>query len=70
MYKSEKKHNKHYFLLHNEKQKHYNCITDIKKFMGVREFCYKCLNGFTHKDAHEKHVCDDNYQKREIRQKD
>ena len=27
--------------------------------MGVREFCYKCLNGFTHKDAYEKHVCDE-----------
>jgi hypothetical protein len=59
MYKSENKHNQHYFLLYNEKQKHYNCITDIKKFMGVREFCYKCLNGFTHKDAYEKHVCDE-----------
>ena len=58
MYKSDNKNTQHYFLLYNENQKHYNCITDIKKFMGVREFCYKCLTGFTHKDKYENHHCD------------
>ena len=48
MYKSQNKNKNQYFLLYDEIKQHYDCIIDIKKFMGVRELCYHCLKGFTH----------------------
>jgi hypothetical protein len=37
-YKSENRNTKHCFLLFDEEVGHYDCITDIKKFLGLREF--------------------------------
>ena len=31
--------------------------TDIKKFLGLREFCYTCLKGFSCKASYENHKC-------------
>ena len=59
MYKSQNRNKNQYFLLYDEVNQHYDCIIDIKKFMGVREFCYRCLKGFTHKSCHENHKCEE-----------
>ena len=56
-YKSENRNANHYFLLFDEVLGHYDCITDIKKFLGLREFCYTCLKGFSCKESYENHKC-------------
>ena len=43
--------------LHNDKI-HYNAVTDIKAFLGVRCFCNECLKGFSNKSDCEKHERD------------
>ena len=58
MYKSQNRNKNQYLLLNDEVKQHYDCIIDIQKFMGVREFCY-CLKGFTHKSGHENHKCEE-----------
>jgi hypothetical protein len=57
LYKSEDRNSHKYFLLFDTEKQHYHCITDIKKFLGVREFCYKCLKGFYRKSSFEIHEC-------------
>ena len=56
-YKSENRNTTHYFLLFDETLGHYDCITDIKKFLGLREFCYSCAKGFSCKKSYENHQC-------------
>ena len=43
--------------MYDENNQHYNCITDISAFLGVREFCFNCLKGFHHKATFECHEC-------------
>ena len=57
MYSTENRHTEYYFLLYDENKKHYNCITDISAFLGVREFCFNCLKGFHLKKDFECHEC-------------
>ena len=38
MYKSENRSSQRYFLLYDGVKQHYDCMTDIKKFLGVRGF--------------------------------
>ena len=38
MYKSENKNKEPYFLLYDEVNKHYDCITDIKQFLECNVF--------------------------------
>jgi hypothetical protein len=64
MYKSENRHREHYFLLYDNINEHYDCITDIKKFLAVRFFCFNCFKGFTHRNDFEKHECDTNLSKK------
>ena len=42
--------------MYDENKQHYNCITDIRAFLGVREFCFNCLQGFSNK-TFECHEC-------------
>ena len=56
-YKSENRSTTNYFLLFDETLGHYDCITDIKKFLGLREFCYNCVKGFSCKSSFENHQC-------------
>ena len=56
-YNSENRNTKHYFLLFDETLGHYDCITDIKKFLELREFCYNCSKGFSCKKSYENHTC-------------
>jgi len=69
MYKSDNKNKEHYFLLYDEDAQHYHCITDIKKFLGVREFCYNCMKGFTSKTAYTNHECGGGEKKKKINYK-
>ena len=64
MYKSDNRHREHYFLLYDNINEHYDCITDIKKFLAVRFFCFNCFKGFTHRNDYEKHECDTNLSKK------
>ncbi len=59
MYKSENRNSQHYFLLYDGVKQHYDCMTDIKKFLGIRGFCYGCLSGFTDKPTFDKHKCEE-----------
>jgi hypothetical protein len=43
MYKSENRNNNHYFLLYDDTNRHYDCITDIKAFLACRCFCNSCF---------------------------
>ena len=58
MYKSENRNTKHYFLLYDDIAKHYDCITDIKKLLAVRAFCFTCFKGFRHQKDYDSHECD------------
>ena len=69
MYKSDNKNKEHYFLLYDEDAQHYHCITDIKKFLGVREFCYNCMKGFTSKTAYANHECGEGEKKKKTNYK-
>ena len=59
MYKSENRNSQHYILLYDGVKQHYDCITDIKKFLGVRGFCYGCFSGFTDKPTFDQHQCEE-----------
>ena len=59
LYKSENRHSEKYYILYDEVKQHYDIITDIKKFMGVREFCCNCMKCFTHKSQYESHKCEE-----------
>ena len=59
MFKCESRSNEHYFLHYDEVNQHYDCITDIKKFLGVRCFCYGCMKGFTNTSTFENHICEE-----------
>lgn len=69
MYKSDNKNNEHYFLLYDEVNQHYNCITDIKQFLGVRCFCFKCLKSFLKKETYDKHECCEDLKKKTVNKK-
>ena len=64
MYKSENRHTKHYFLRYDSINEHYDAISDIKKFLAVRVFCFNCFKGFINKSDSEKHECDTNLSKK------
>ena len=55
LYKSEKRGatTQFWFLYEETDNGHYNAITDIKAFMGVKFYCSKCLSCFNHKEAFE-----------------
>ena len=58
LYKSDNRDTITHYLLYDSEKVHYNAITDIKAFLGVRSFCSKCLKGFHNKIDYEKHQCD------------
>ena len=58
LYKSDNRDTMTHDLLYDSEKVHYNAITDIKAFLGVRCFCNKCLKGFSNKNNYEKHQCD------------
>ena len=60
LYKSDNRDTLTHYLLYDSEKVHYNLITDIKAFLGVRCFCNKCLKGFGNKSDYEKHNCDTN----------
>ena len=60
LYKSDNRDTITHYLLYDSEKVHYNAITDIKAFLGVRCFCNKCLKGFSNKNDYEKHQCDTN----------
>jgi hypothetical protein len=64
MCKSESRNSQQYFLLYDEVKQHYDCITDIKQFLGVRCFCYGCMKGFSRKSIYDEHKCGENETKR------
>jgi hypothetical protein len=49
LYKSDNRDTITHYLLYDSEKVHYNAITDIKAFLGVRCFCNKCLKGFSNK---------------------
>jgi hypothetical protein len=60
LYKSDNRDTMTHYLLYDSEKEHYNAITDIKAFLGVRCFCDKCLKGFSNKADYEKHECNTN----------
>ncbi len=69
MYKSLNRGKEQHYLLYDEDKGHYDCITDIKKFLGVREFCSQCLRGFSTKASYENHVCEDCLKPKKVNKK-
>jgi hypothetical protein len=67
MYRSENRHKKHYFLLYDDVNQHYDCITNIKAFLGCKCFCFKCLRSFTNNETYDNHTCDSTKPKTNIR---
>ncbi len=63
MYKSDCiRGDKQFWLLYDSHSSHYHAINNIKGFMGVREFCHRCMQCFnssskTDKANLEKHTC-------------
>ena len=68
MYKSQNRGKEQHYLLYHSDREHYDCITDIKKFLGVREFCPKCFRGFTNKDTFENHTCEECQKPKKVNQ--
>ncbi len=60
LYKSDDRDTITHYLLYDSEKEHYNAITDIKAFLGVRCFCNKCLKGFSNKANYENHECNTN----------
>ena len=69
MYKSLNRGNEQYYLLYDDEKQHYDCITDIKQFLGLREFCHKCLRGFHDKTTYENHACEECLKPKKVNKK-
>ena len=69
MYKSLNRGREQHYLLYDDEAKHYDCITDIKKFMGVKAFCHTCLKGFHHKTTYENHTCEECMKPKKVNKK-
>ena len=46
-----------HFLVLGQAKEHYDAITDIKKLLAARKFCFRCLTSFANVDAFERHGC-------------
>ena len=58
MYQTDFKSDEYHYLLFDNN--HFSPILDIKKFLNVRSFCYKCQTAFVNTQSFTEHECDEN----------